>query len=91
MTKCILVSNAGISLLPEIDKKFWLKAIGQIGGANQKLQAEEFEIIKDSKLAQNLIFDQLSTLVNFSMISKDIDALVNYKGTNKGFKYLIND
>ena len=81
------MSNAGLSLLPEIDKKFWLKAIGQIGGANQKLQAEEFEIIKDSKLAQNLIFEQLSSLVNLSMIREAFKNKNNETyGVHKGKK-----
>ena len=78
-------------MLPETDDKLWLKAIGSIGGGNQNLDVNTFEMNKDSKLAQNFIFDQLSSLVNLSMISQDIDALVNYEGTKQGFIYLIND
>ena len=72
-------------MLPETDDKFLIEAIGSIGGGNKYLGESDFEITKDSKLAQNLLFDQISRHVNLSMISKDLDALVNYEGTEQGF------
>ena len=78
-------------MLPETDDKFLIKAIGSIGGGNKYLGESDFKITKDSKLAQNLLFDQISRHVNLSMISKDLDALVNYEGTEQGFTYLVND
>ena len=85
------MSNAGLSILSETDDKFKIKEIGSIGGANQRLDVNTFEMTKDSKLAQNFIFDQLSRLLNLSMISQDIDALVHYDGTKQGFISLIKD
>ena len=65
--------------MTEADKKFWMKATGPIGGGNPQLDVMNFETTEDSKLAQNLIFDEVSSMVNLSMTSKDIDALTNFQ------------
>ena len=82
MTKEILGNNAGLSNLNEIDKRLWHKAIGSIQTDVGTMQ--EFEISKNLQLSQKFIFDQLFQMTNLSIISRDIDALVNFKEVDQG-------
>ena len=77
----ISVSVAGLSYMSEIEEKDWINVKGN---SQFKNRIGDFEKSDNVKLAQNFIYDQLSIVANLSMISKVIDALVNFENTDQG-------
>ena len=77
----ISVSVAGLSYVSEIEKKDWIHVKGN---SQFKNKIGDFEKSKNVKLAQTFIYDQLSIVANLSMMSKVIDALVNFENTDQG-------
>ena len=77
----ILVSVAGLSYVSEIEKRDWINVKGN---SQFKNRIGDFEKSDNVKLAQSFIYEQLSIVANLSMISKVIDALVNFENTDQG-------
>ena len=77
----ILVSVAGLSYVSEIEKKDWINVKGN---SQFKNRIGDFEKSDNVKLAQSFIYEQLSIVANLSMMSRFIDALVNFENTDQG-------
>ena len=68
--------TATISKLTEVETKNIRDAMGN--------NFDNYQTSADMTLAQNFIFDQVSEMINVSLISKEIESLTKFQSTKRG-------